>query len=406
MRKSWMFLTVLGALLIGALTPAVLADSHVDAVFCGELSEADCELLQNATDAANAQPYGAADFELDLLLSEFDGDEESEFWNLTISGSGAYAFAPALMEQMLAIEADPTMLTGEGLVSLLDNLVTGFSGDLELSIFLPLDMMAEITEPDENGDFSDIPLNLRVVDGIAYLDTSVLAMLMSDGSGAGAMPMMGLGDMDSQPGWIGVDLGDLLEMSAADLTDMEMMPESDELDMLSERELLEQYATIERVGDSESSDGQTLAVFETVVDLNALLQDPAMLELMESQMNSARASAMANMRREASVMSADEANEAGPMMQDMMDDFSIELPTSIELSTYESVGLEDGLLHGMEALLLVEMPSPPVMGENDEPGSFELRLYFGAGLPRSRRGARNRCARGRLHHPASGPGHG
>ena len=79
-------------------------------LFCGELADADCELLQKSADVMKDLSSATFDFDVQLSLGAYADSEEQ---TLGLTGSGSFAGLPAKMGiSMMSDGADPAALFG------------------------------------------------------------------------------------------------------------------------------------------------------------------------------------------------------------------------------------------------------------------------------------------------------
>ncbi len=151
----------------------------------------------------------------------------------------------------------------------LTTLLGAFDGDLNLTLTLPEELVAQAGIP-----ASVIPLELRLVDGIGYINFDTL-----DPIAGGALSQQGL------EGWGGINFVDLITQLVAENPDM-----LDQLNMASagtgmtdmDMDQLEGLAEYVSISRSDDVDGQ--AVFVTDIDFGGLVSDPAFQDVLSEQM--------------------------------------------------------------------------------------------------------------------------
>jgi hypothetical protein len=261
MRKIVFVLIVL--LLVSS---AALAQNDMT-TFCGDLSEADCSLLTQSQEAMKSLSSAAFDLEANVIVTgvpEAQGD-----LTFVLTGSGAYSGTPMDMSSMSMEDMqDPAAMMAAGVEAL-----RSVDGDLSLTLNLPEAVVAQAENVPES-----ITLELRLVDGVGYLNAETLAPLM--GNNAGQMSQMGF------TGWVGLDIAGLLEAMMEQnpqMFDGMHMPGFDPsmYQQFSDPSMFAQYVTITRTDDGA---GDT-ATFETTVDLAAMFTSPAFQEMMQQQMD-------------------------------------------------------------------------------------------------------------------------
>lgn len=345
--RSWLIASVL--VLVLSLGSAALAQDFP--VFCGDLSEADCELVQNASMNAPA----STNFDLAL---DFSITAEGETIAFDVTGTGGYV---ANMEGLMGLVTpmdmrDPTAfidfmesLTPELIESLVNGLLDNVNADLMLNINIPADVSGGMVP-------ENLAINLWLIDGIGYVDLAPFSF---------ADP--------SFDGVYGVDLNEIvpialtqitqedLDMIVAQMTAQNPMMSDDAMSRFADPEFVGQFATLTRVEDS-TVDGVPVAVFETTIDYAALLSSPEMSEMM--------------MQAFASDPTM-EAEEAAAAMEALPQMFA----NSTLTSTY-MIGMDDGYMYGVTVtgdFLLDVMAMAEAMGEEEEmiePISMSMNMSF------------------------------
>jgi hypothetical protein len=261
MRK---LMVVVVALML--VSSAAFAQDAVPPVLCGDLSEADCAILTQSQTAMMSLSSAAFELQVDLNLTNIPDVPGPLAFSLV--GNGAYSADAAMMSAMaggMAAMQDPVAMMGAVV-----DVLRGFDFDLSMTLTMPPEVVAEMGE--------DVPesitLQLRLANGLGYINFDTLAPLM--GEDAAAMGMAG---------WMGLDIASLIEAL------IEQNPELfAEMDMtgfdpsmysqFSNLELVQQYVTIARIDD----DSGDTATFETTVDFAQMLTSPEFQELMRQQM--------------------------------------------------------------------------------------------------------------------------
>ncbi|MDE2775524.1 MAG: hypothetical protein OXI77_06255 [Chloroflexota bacterium] len=217
---------------------ATFADSVEDAFLCGNLAEADCAIKNN--NSAVMDEVQAFAFVL-LMRMDIEAADPSENTSVTMEGGGRVALDPALMEASKALETAAGM-DPAAMMSLANELFGGLAAEMSLIV-----TMAGADET------SELPLNLLLKDGIVALDMAAFAD-ESDESAAG---------------WLGIELADIVD-SAGQETDM-----TAEMGGMDHGALAEARSIV-RLPDSEVN-GQPVAVFQTALEYEALLESMGMV---------------------------------------------------------------------------------------------------------------------------------
>ena len=325
MVMRWIKLTVLALMLL--LPIALVSGQTLDkrALLCGDLGEADCQiLLQNdaVMDGVNAFAFDAS-MTLDVEAPE------PEAMSLVIDASGAMSFSQETMSAILAMEdslMNPGMLAAaEETFAMFDALIAGMSAQLTAAV--------QVASQDGTEDMS---LNLRIKDGIVVLNAAAVAAATGES----------MGSLE----WFGVDATGLFSLLAAD-PDMQSAMAS-EMDMSGASEMMMAQA-VTRLADSEVN-GVPVAVFEMEQNLDqfmGLLDTEATAAVAES--SSTLTATMRHYvgledhytyRAEFIMNSADEALTASMDMSMTMDFSEFNLPVAVEIP-------EDAFVFPLEFLL-------------------------------------------------------
>lgn len=312
MRKM-SILVLLGLLL--TLAGSALAQDAIP-VFCGTLAEADCTLLNESQTAMQGLTSASANFDMTLSISGIPDMPGPMDFSLT--GTGAFIVTdPSAVEAMAGMSpeqmADPAAI-GEALGTLLKV----FSGDLNMTLTIPESLAAM-----GGGIPTDIPLQVRMVNGVGYLNFDTLAPLNTSGS-------------DMPTGWQGIDVAGALPMLMQQASMMSggataVNPAAANPSAFGDPELMSKFTTIQRLPDSTDASGQPLAVFQTTVDLGAFFSDPQIQQMMMEQAQ-AQAGADADQQQMAMAMQ---------MLPMLFQDFAV--------TSTQSIGLNDKYVHSSSA---------------------------------------------------------
>lgn len=246
MRKG----LLLVLLLLTVVSGAALAQTTTGEVYCGDLSADDCAILEQSQTAM--QNLTAASFD---LFVDVQIEAEGEQMPISLVGSGAYSG--------LDRNAD---LSLDGMAAL--TALRGFNAELMLTATLPQSLVEESESP------NTLTLELRLVDGVGYLNFDPLQPLINDPqfAGWGGLDLAGLiGALLEDNPEIFNELG---SMAAGSGVNPEMFTNMD-------TQAVEQYLTITRTDDGSGAN----ATFETTVDFAGLLADPAFQDTLRQQMD-------------------------------------------------------------------------------------------------------------------------
>ncbi len=238
---------MLGWILLLFFAVPLSAQDEAFPVYCGNLPEADCTLLENAYAKLFQLHSGSVEFR---YWSAVSGAAEGEFFSETVTGvfSG--------FDANTAFPLDHTALFST--VAL----------DAIMEINIPTGL--PVATPDMPAYTQG---RVRIVDGVLYVNLDALQeMLGAEYNGWGSYPLnLALSDTQPQEGVIvldplvtGLDAGELIGAF--------------------EPEFVRQFLTVIRADDSEGN-----AVFETFVDINGLYAAPLFRELMRQRLEAQHA---------------------------------------------------------------------------------------------------------------------
>jgi hypothetical protein len=313
--------------------------------FCGDLPEADCTLLTESQTAAAGLHSASTQFDMALSVSNIP-DAPFESLNITLNGDGTFAVDPALMEMMLSMQDDPSALfsSPEAMQEWITSILNGVSGDLNLTLNIPADV-AQMMSSEDMTVPETLSIGLRLVDGIGYANLEDIAALMPD--------------EDIPAGWVGVDLGEAMElaMQQGGFGDMAQMDPSafEGYAAFQDPEFLAEFLTVERLEDTEV-DGQAAAVFHYTFDYGALFQSEAFQNMIQAQM--AAASEMSGQEMDEDAQA--EMQAAMAMMGPMFDDINLEVR--------QVIGLDDKYTHLTEVHMDWDMSALMAMAAPDTDG--------------------------------------
>ncbi|MEP7291769.1 MAG: hypothetical protein ABI835_08290 [Chloroflexota bacterium] len=292
---------------------------------CGDLSDADCEILTNAQ-AASAT-LDSALFDMSFNLNVSDMPDMTEPFALSMTGSGSFAGLGALHDMASSMTTGMTdMAALEGhLGELVSGVLSGFDGDINLTIDLPEEVLNQ-----SGGNVPDtLTIQARMVDGFAYLNTDTLTSLTRG---------MNLS------GWYGIDLASLvsgaMEKMPTGMFDSSRMMQGqamqDYMAAVADPEFVNSFVSVERTDDGS---GDT-AVFEFSFDFAALMSSQAFQDLMNAQME------MQAGMSGGSAMTEKQMGEAMAMASQML--------KSVSMTMTEEIGLEDGFVHGISGTMNID----------------------------------------------------
>jgi hypothetical protein len=338
---------VFGLLLTLMLVFGIAALAQAPFVPCGDLSEADCSVLEAAQVAAMELHSGSTEFNLSIGISNIP-DAPFENLNFNLSGTGSYAVDPALMDSMMALQSDPSALFAdpEGFSRWFVDLMQGVSADMTLTLDLPPELIEALAAQDETIP-QTLTLGLRLVDGFGYINLDNIAA---------ALP-----DADIPPGWIGIDLATFMERSMDQSGfggPQTMDPEvfQNYMQSFQNPEFINEFMSVERLTDTTVL-GQAAAVFHYTFDYAALFQSQTFREMMLAQMEAVGEA----MGEEFDADAQAEMEEAMDMMGPMFEGIALEMRQVIGLEDYYTYTTEMHMVWDMSGLLAAvgeEMAGP------------------------------------------------
>lgn len=251
--------------------------------FCGELAEADCQLLADAQELMRGVSSMNMTLGLDANLSGIpevaDGDLTFGLnMDMTMHTDPALN---ATMSEMTARPPQELLASMDEFSAFVVEFYETLGMRMEMEMALP-GLLRDAIEADEGVILPDlITVNVRMVDGYAYIDMDALAASFPD--------MQADLAAEGIDGWIGVDFAGQMERemrgaaTAPDVSTLQSMQMSMAFNqmMLDEtiRSLLDPYIIVERLADEER-DGVAVAVFRTTLDLGELVANPDFTQLL------------------------------------------------------------------------------------------------------------------------------
>jgi hypothetical protein len=301
MRKGFLLLAVLLTL------SGVIWAQDVE-FFCGDLNNADCDLLKESSATMSLLESAVFHFDFEFGFAD-DSSLFGQGFNFRLVGDGSFLLDAAILEELNnnaeAMQNNPTLMA-----EMMQRAVQSISADMTVILEIP-EEFASLMSTSSASIPSRIPFDLRLVDGFGYINLDKIAELDRSGQLEG--------------GWYGLDIAGLYRafLEVTPTTPQTQPPITNFSDFDS------QFATLERIDDAEKA-GQTLAVFHADYDIAAILQDPTFADAFkEGFAESMRAQGFT-------------AREAERMAEQ-----SIALFETMTLAIRQSVGTEDKYLHNM-----------------------------------------------------------
>ena len=251
--------------------------------FCGELTEADCQLLTDSQDVMR----GVSSMEMSLGVNASVAgipDVADEDMVFDMNTDMTLHFDPALNEQLRAMalrSPEELLATQEEFGQLIVDLYATMAMRLEMDMSMPK-LLRDAIEQDEGVILpATIPVAIRMVNGYLYIDMDTLADSFPELRDAMAS--------DGIQGWVGMDLAgqlrqDLLSSGvASDASAMQSLQLGVVFNQLmadeAMRNLLEPHVTVERL-DDEVRDGAPVAIFRTTIELGDMVSNPNFTRLL------------------------------------------------------------------------------------------------------------------------------
>lgn len=327
MHKNLLMVLLLSALMLCS-TGTVLAQD-LPAPFCGDLSEADCEILQASQDAQLEVTSSTSSLEMMAAVAGIPGLPADELVFNWVQDATLH-MDPEVMMAMIELQmAGPEAMAEdmEGLADLTVEMYRTMDLDAEVALTLPEEIAALISAQAGIEVPAELMVHVILKDGFGYIATEDLAFIDP------SLPTMGE--------WFGIDLAGAVEMGFAqsmseqDAASQQAMMQSMAVGSLFSSEevrgLLEDFVTAERVGDDEVA-GTEVAVFESGFDFAGFLASPGFWSLIAENLDAINA------------MTEMQLTEAELQQAQMgMTFLGPALLQGLNFSSTTSIGLEDNL---------------------------------------------------------------
>ena len=320
MRK----LALLAIVALCCISGAAFAQSDMP-TFCGTLSEADCAIVTNAQETMRSLDSISFDMNVDVAVSNIPDMTAPVTANL--SGNGSVTGMQALRGF-----ADMSALAGSDPGTAIADALSAFNLDLSLTLTLPPAIMGEMLGPSAPGD---VTLEVRMVDGVGYVNTEPLQPLF--GSSSSSMGMQG---------WFGLDIAGMIQaifdqIPANMMGEMMSMMESQMgssmgyMQLFQDPDMLSEFVRVTRTDDGSGD----VATFATSVDLEALMSNEQFRDMIMQQIESQMSSQNQEMSDEEMEMALGISEQ---MMQGMV------------IKVNEEIGVSDGYLHSITGSLIID----------------------------------------------------
>jgi hypothetical protein len=317
---------------------------------CGKLSEDNCAIITESFTTMQAVTSVNLNGTMAMDISGFDESEmmgiDTIGINLAIDGVGGGNFS-----QMYALQGNPSALLEtfkdpETLISFIESYSESLNS-ITMQVAMTMTFSEQIQPLMEMQGYGEIPVELRMSDGIMYVYSDLLAQ-------------------QGNTTWQGLDfsrLGASLRQSfdesftgeafdAETLTVIEGIFNSDYVKLMSDPTFFNQYVIVTRLEDQTSADGQNLAVFKTSYNYAGMFSDPEMLAALESY---------------AQMMEELDSTTSSEEMLDSVNQ-SLAMYENMTYETTQWIGVDDFYVYHSETL--IEMRVDPAMLEGMEGNSL------------------------------------
>ena len=281
MRSKLASLALVFILLLASFSTALAQE----ALFCGDLEEADCALLTTA--AVNLQSVSSyqASATYSVDLAGIPGLPDTA---VAVDVEGAFSYGESAQAAMsvlagLQTQEDLTNVMVESPEAIVD-FYNGWSFDMEISASLGEALAGVLSADTGYAIPAELSVPLVLQEGVLYVEVTEIAPLL-DG-------------MQDLTGWIGFEFGPVLAAAAeqglladaATQVDAEAVLSSGDaatagalagVALLSNPGAFEPFMSIERSEDIDL-DGTEAAVFVTTLDIASLISSPEFVELVKS----------------------------------------------------------------------------------------------------------------------------
>lgn len=281
MRSKLASLALVFILLLASFSTALAQE----ALFCGDLEEADCALLTTA--AVNLQSVSSyqASATYSVDLAGIPGLPDT---SVAVDVEGAFSYGESAQAAMsvlagLQTQEDLTSVMVDSPEAIVD-FYNGWSFDMQISASLSEALAGVLSADTGYAIPAELSVPLVLKEGVLYVDVTEIAPLL-DG-------------MQDLTGWIGFEFGPVLAAAAeqgllanaAAQVDAEAALSSGDaatagalagVALLSNPGAFEPFMSIERAEDIDL-DGTEAAVFVTTLDIASLISSPEFVELVKS----------------------------------------------------------------------------------------------------------------------------
>lgn len=283
MRSKIVSLLLVVVLLLASFSTA-LAQTEP---FCGDLSDEDCALLTAATENMKDVASYQASAEYSAMLAGVPGLPLAEA-SVVVMVDGAFAYDDSALAAAAALAGVQTQEDIAAVMAESPEVVLDFYNGWAFDMVIAADISEDLAEALSADAGVAIPaafsVPLILLDGVLYVDVTEVAPLL-DG-------------MQDMTGWIGFELGPVLEAAAEQgmfeeaATQMDPDAMSAGMDpasaaalaglqaMVSDPKAFEPYTTVVR-GEDDVINDMDVAVFISSLDIVGLISSPEFVELIK-----------------------------------------------------------------------------------------------------------------------------
>jgi hypothetical protein len=301
-----LFLLLLIALSFGS----VAAQGAATPAFCGNLAEADCQLLRDSQQAMQGLSSASFDLNADLNVTNIpNAPFNSLAFNL--KGTGAYSVDQTQVSSLQGMDMSALASNPQQLGQYLESALNAVNGDVTLTLTLPPELVQQMSSGSQQFP-STLSLQARLVSGNGYINLEGLQAAAPGGN----IPS----------GWTGIELARTLrqvfEAQAGQMTGSAnpfagaLNPAT--MGTFTNPETMGKFVTIQRAADAANGG----AVFQTTIDYGALFSSTEFSDLMRNQMKSSNPN-----------MTDAQVDQALAMMPQMMKGLTLTTTQTIDPST-------------------------------------------------------------------------
>ena len=351
MRSKLVSLLLVALLLLASFSTALAQEG----VYCGDLAEEDCALLQSAQEAMMSVMSYKSSATYDATVTGLPG-LPADGVAVSVGVDGAFAMDEAAMAAASALagktQEEIMMALGEDAQPLVD-LLSGWSVDGVLSYEVSQELADELGAQIGAALPASASIPVILVDGNFYWDASAFAA------------------WGAYEGWVGMPLAEVVGQLAASgaLSEAAMQQMAADPNtamamaipaMLLAPDAFSEFVTIER-GDDADIDGTPVAVFTTSFDIAGLLASPMFSDLVNQVVASGAIEGV-------SAADVEQLLPMLPMVAPML---------GLTIDGAQAIGLEDMLVYYTGSELLWDLSG---LGQMAAMSGADLGLGDGAGL--------------------------